>query len=196
MDLNNLNKKQKVILITTILSVVLIFGYYYYKSPKENTADKAESVVVSDEETNADGKGFKYIEITGQVVSPGVYQVKKEMMVIELVELAGGLTEHADLEAVHKDLPLSSLVENRQKVYIPALSKFSNSGSFSNNKTDNAKVSINSASIDELDSLPGIGTSTANKIIEARPYNKIEDLMDIEGIGEKTFEEMVSQLSL
>lgn len=200
MDLENLTKKQK-ILITGILLIIVLFGIYYFSNSREEILnDSSDNELVEGVYSESTGdSSYQYVEITGQVLSPGVYEVKKELMVIELIDLAGGLTEYADLESVHKDISLSSIVEQRQKIYIPALPIYTNGSKGTSGSTkpsaDN-KVSINSATIDQLDSLPDVGPATANKIISSRPYKTLEDLKEVEGIGEKTYNNIVSLITL
>src|SRR5690606_11529950 len=168
-----------------IIVSVLLVGIIVYLSvswlgliPGVNQNKSGESVETekefSDLEDNSISKSKKYYEITGQVNSPGVYESTDKIMVIELISMAGGLTEQADLHKVHKDISLSALVEERQKIYIPALfekdqkSSSSSSGSVG---SISGKVSINSATSQELETLPDVGPATASKIISARPFS-------------------------
>lgn len=200
MEINNLTKKQKILLM--LIGIPTIFVGTYFVSNREGNLDfpTYEKNTLNEEDAeDSSNKNFLYVEITGQVTSPGVYQITKSLMVIELIQLAGGLTEFADLETVHKDIPLSSNLEDRQKIYIPALPLYK-SGSRSVGGSDifenGSKVNINTATSEQLDALPDVGPATANKIISSRPYKTIEDLKNVEGIGEKTYNNLITLITL
>lgn len=200
MEIRNISKKQKILLSLAVIPILLI-GLYFTNKQSEHLdfSSNVESTIMGKSNENSEDDSFQYVEITGQVTSPGVYEISKQLMVIELIELAGGLTDYADLETVHKDIPLSSIVEDRQKIYIPALPEFK-IGSPSSvgiiGSENGAKININTATLDQLDALPDIGPATANKIIAARPYKTIEDLRNVEGIGDKTYNNLISVISL
>lgn len=197
MDFNNLTKKQKI--IVGIVLLVALVGYLLWtfviggkvsndsKIPSKSKNENIESVELAD---------YKYFEITGQVLSPGVYESDKDLMVIELIQLAGGLSENADLYKVHKDISLSTLVEDRQKIYIPGVFELSASTGSSSSIPISGKVNINTASSQELESLPDIGPATAQKIISNRPFSKLEDIKNVQGIGDKTYNNIVSLISI
>jgi len=200
MEIKNLSKKQRILLIAISLSI-LIFGLYSLSGKEQSLKlpiDDKGTLIQNDNDDFSEEE-FQYVEITGQVASPGVYQTTKRLMVIELIQLAGGLTDFADLETVHKDISLSSIVEDRQKIYIPALPEFKNGSPSSAgviSSENGAKININTASLEQLDALPDIGPATANKIIAARPYKTIEDLKNVEGIGDKTYNNLISLITL
>jgi len=200
MEIKNLSKKQRILLIVISLPI-LIFGIYLLSGKEQSLKLPIDDIGTSIQNDNDDflEEEFQYVEITGQVTSPGVYQITKSLMVIELIQLAGGLTDFADLETVHKDISLSSIVEDRQKIYIPALPEFKNGSPSSAGvigSENGAKININTATLEQLDALPDIGPATANKIIAARPYKTIEDLKNIEGIGDKTYNNLISLITL
>lgn len=121
-------------------------------------------------------------EIKGAVNEAGVYEINKDTSVADLIEMAGGCIEDADLSALN----LNSQVLHQSVVVIPLI------------KED--KISLNSASMEELMQIKGVGESKARLIIEYRENNHgfktIEEIMNIKGIGEKTFEKMKDQLAL
>lgn len=143
------------------------------------------------------------IHITGQVLNPGVISLDEGARIIDAVNKAGGLTKEADLSKIN----LAYILEDAQKVYIPSIhdkeeSKYisdgsgdteivSSSGSVQNKKEEKLMVNINTANAIELSKLPGIGNSTALKIIQYRNtngnFNTIEDLKNVSGIGDSKF---------
>lgn len=129
---------------------------------------------------------FDFVEIRGEVRFPGIYQIKKGSMINDLVKLAGGLSSNADTSSIN----LVSLLYNHQKVYIPKIGeKEVNSGG-----EENTLISINQGTLTELCEIPGIGKVTAKKIIDYRessgPFQKLEDIMKVEGIGNETYKKI------
>lgn len=150
-----------------------------------------------------------YVDIGGEVCYPGVYEVAQGTRLFQVIEMAGGLKESAATDAINQ----AEQVSDGQKILIGSTDESSpyyigtdtgnqNSGNSGNSETggsvnmteDGVKVNINKATSEELQLIPGIGPSTAQKIIDYRQENgnfgKIEDLKNISGIGEKTFENM------
>ncbi len=120
-------------------------------------------------------------EIKGEVINPGVYFINNDETLENLINRAGGLTNEADIS----HLSLLKNVLHNDVIVIP--------------KIENHKVSLNTASKEELMTLTGIGESKANLIIEYRNNNtfkSIEDIMKVKGIGEKIFNKIKEQLCL
>ena len=125
----------------------------------------------------------KQVEVKGEVNNPGVVTLKWEGTAQDAIEKAGGLTETADTQSI-------SLMEQLSPdtvLVIPSIQETKD------------LVSINNASLEELDTLPGVGPSIAQRIIEYRkeqPFTSLDDLKNVNGIGDKTFEKMKEQISL
>lgn len=125
----------------------------------------------------------KQVEVKGEVNNPGVVTLKWEGTAQDAIEQAGGLTETADTQSI-------SLMEQLSPdtvLVIPSIQETKD------------LVSINNASLEELDTLPGVGPSIAQRIIEYRkeqPFTSLDDLKNVKGIGDKTFEKMKEQISL
>jgi competence protein ComEA len=139
--------------------------------------------------------------------------------VIDAVKKAGGFTEKTSLEYVARNVNLSKILVNNQKVYIPSkeellceLKPFTlkieeimpsispeNSApeeDIAGNPVENDCVNINTGTITELDSLDGIGPSTAQKIIDSRPYNTTTDLLKVSGIGQATYDKFKDNICI
>lgn len=125
------------------------------------------------------------VNIKGHVVNEGVYTLEKGSTISDAVELAGGFTDTADKEYIN---PAETLSDG-EKIYIPAKSR---------DITD--KININTASVTQLDSLPGIGAGTAERIVRYREkygnFRYIDEIMNVKGIGEKTFDEIKGYITL
>lgn len=137
------------------------------------------------------------IDVDGAVVAPGVYELGAAARVRDAIAAAGGLASDADTAALNQAAPLA----DGQKVHVPrvgeAASAAASGGSAATGTATgdpSELVNINTASADELDTLPGIGPATAAAIIEDRekigPFTSTEDLMRVSGIGEKKFEQL------
>jgi competence protein ComEA len=119
-----------------------------------------------------------------------------------VIEKAGGLSKDADRNFVARDLNLAQAVSDGQKIYIPYqdeledVLKTSVADPSGSGKSSDGQVSINSASLSELQTLKGIGEARAEDIISGRPYSAIEDLFTNEVLGEAVFEGIKSQLAL
>nr|WP_286181287.1 helix-hairpin-helix domain-containing protein [Bacillus sp. ISL-37] len=137
-------------------------------------------------------------DIKGAVVNPGVYEINEGGRVIDLIELAGGLAKDADPAAINFAL----YVQDEMAIYVPRIGENVSAalpvqvGEAAGNGT----VNLNSAGSSELQTLPGIGPAKAEAIIEYRetngPYKSIEDLKEISGIGDKTFEKLKDLISV
>ena len=152
-------------------------------------------------------------DISGAVKHQGVYTLKTGARIQELIEAAGGAKQSAQLKAVNRAV----MLKDQDKIHIPykgekveKASNFSSTGagtttaneSTSGESTQNngEKVNLNTASAADLQKLNGIGQKKAEQIIAYREQNgqfkKIEDLMQVSGIGEKTFAALKDQLAL
>jgi competence protein ComEA len=126
-----------------------------------------------------------YVYITGEVKSPGVYEIPEDLRLNELITMAGGFSENADMNYVNQELNLASTLRDQQKIFIPGLD------SESSVKSDSTTlINLNTATLEELDTLPGIGLSTAQKIINQRPFTTKEQLLNVSGIGESKYSQV------
>lgn len=140
------------------------------------------------------------VDVGGAVRKPMVVELEQGSRVRDAVEAAGGLAEDADAAGVNQ---AAKLVDGQQ-VRIPHVGEVvtqdasvgSGSDLASNGASSAASsvVNINTAGVEELDELPGVGPATAQAIVEDReangPFSSIEDLMRVSGIGEKKFEKL------
>lgn len=143
------------------------------------------------------------VHVAGAVASPGVYAVSEGARVQDAVEAAGGFASDAASDAVN----LARTVQDGEQILIPTeeqvesgeyASSLSSTGTTSSTSSDgqssSSLININTASVDELDTLPGIGPVTAQAIVDERESNgsfsSIEDIQRVSGIGEKKFEKI------
>lgn len=149
-------------------------------------------------------------DISGAIKNQGVYTLKNGARLNELIEIAGGLATNAQLKNVNRAL----ILKDQDKIYIPHVGeKFSKtdivsseeensttSADISNAQSNSPKININTADSAELQKLNGIGEKKAQQIISYRQkkgqFKQIEDLKQVSGIGDKTFETLKSQLEI
>jgi len=132
------------------------------------------------------------VHVTGAVISPAVYKLSPGSIVQDAVEVAGGPTTEADMEHINLALEL----EDQQQVYVPRQGEANPpalvSGGDASSDGGPAVVNINTAMATELETLPRIGPTTAQRILEYREasgiFGSIEDIKNVPGIGPATFD--------
>ena len=136
-----------------------------------------------------------FVYAIGAVNKPGVIEVSVDSRLYEVIELAGGLAENADQTAIN----LAKTVVDEEKIIIPYKEESSTKKEnqkinqlFTETHSNNfGKININTAGVEELQMLSGIGKSTAEKIVNYRNENgkfeKIEDIKNVSGIGDSKF---------
>ena len=199
--------------IITIFVCIFIVCFYFIIKGIENYKDKDDTNEVvafvettTSDETKAEVNNF-YVDVKGEVKNPGVYFVSEGMLVIDAINLAGGLTKKACTD----DINLSMKLTNEMVIYVNNKNSFTTTTKVTElndvkikeekqeKNTNNGLVNINTASKEELMTLNGIGESKANSIIEYRKTNKfntIEDIMNVSGIGEKFFEQIKNYITV
>lgn len=156
-------------------------------------------------------KGEIIVHIIGEVKKEGIVSLKEGDRVIDAIKKAGGETKNADLSQVN----LAYILSDGQKIYIPSKNEKIDTFVISSNEPDieeskensnnvasniSSKININTATESQLDTLPGVGPSTAMKIIEYRNTNgkfkKIEDIKEVKGIGEAKYEDLKNYITI
>lgn len=128
------------------------------------------------------------VDVAGAVVKPGVYSLTSGARLQEAILVAGNFSVKADLAWVAKNLNLAAKLQDGGKIYIPQKGEVTAvSTQQAQVITNSAKVNINSATQAQLEALPAIGPVTAGKIIAARPYNSVEELLTKKVVGKSTF---------
>lgn len=128
------------------------------------------------------------VDIAGAVTSPGVYRLVTGDRIQNLIDKAGGFSSQADREWIAKSLNQAQKLTDGQKLYIPKIGESS--------VLKSGKININAATLGELDSLAGIGPTTAAKIIAGRPYQQLTELVTRKLVSTKVFDQIKDQVSL
>lgn len=163
------------------------------------SVNKSANVVFEDNGITAESSKSATIQadLEGAVIKPGVYELSFGSRISDLLILAGGLAEEADREWVEKNLNLAAKVTDGGKIYIPSISNVGAQNFAPPTEGNlNKLININSASLSELDNLSGIGAVTAQKIIEGRPYQNLEELVSRKVISKSVFEKIKEKIGL
>lgn len=183
-------EKWKQVIIGVVVVLFLGVGYLFYsKEPEERVVD--EFVVESEEEIPAETveRLEIVVYVTGAVKSPNVYTVPEGARVGDVLSLAV-LTDEADPE----QLNLAQLLVDGVKIIVPKKGEEPIAQEVPSTELEPNGVHVNSATKDELMSVPGIGPAKADAILnhlkENGPFKTYEDLGDVKGFGEKTLESM------
>lgn len=187
----------KLALIITFL-IIIIYNFFISKNTYEEF-NTIESVVESSNENKVEleEKAKIKVYVAGEVNNPGVFELDENSRVENAINSAGGLTNLANI----KNINLALIVEDGEKIYIPNINDNDTMEYTSTEESSKtSKININKATINELQNLPGVGSSLAEKIFNYRKENgnfkKIEDLKKVNGIGEKKFEALKEYISL
>ena len=181
---------------TVIAGVLLLLvGVGGMLPKKEEAVEETEAVLTTvmaektEESTTLEAVIF--VDIKGEVKKPGVYQMKAGDRVKDAIDAAGGLTAEADSQKVN----LAQRVEDQMVIVVPKVGEEAEAlpaGTTSKEVAKEGKVNINTATVEELKTLKGVGEKKAEAIIEYRKKNGSfktkEDLMKVRGIGKKLFE--------
>lgn len=213
---------KKIVVYIIIISVIALI-IYEVAIKKENLIENITDInTIETSEENETKEQEKVditnkimVYITGEVKNPGIYELEENSRIKDVIEKAGGLKETADIT----DINLATILQDEDKITIPTkdktmeekqnteriqsnkqsktTEKSQNTTSISTNttgKNQNTKVNINTATQTELETLPGIGPSTASKIVSYRKENgkfkSIEEIKKVNGIGESKYKKI------
>lgn len=136
------------------------------------------------------------VDIKGEVKDPGVYELKSTQRIVDAIQVAGGFLSEAD----QKQVNLAQKLTDEMVIYIPKVGEEGVSSLPPLNEGNDGKINLNQATIEQLETLPGIGPSKAEDILSYREevgsFKAIEDLKEVSGIGEKTFEKLKDLISV
>lgn len=205
-----MNKTKIIIIATIILICSIAIVYKIIDIVKGEGTEIIYSNIISENIIdNQEQKSDTYqttskikIHIIGEVTEQGIIELEEGERISDAIEKAGGVTQNADLSKVN----LAYILQDGQKLYIPSMNDEKDVQYIStengegiiaetniNDKSGiNKKVNINKASQSDLENIPGVGPSLAQKIISFRDENgkfkNVEDLKNVSGIGDKKFE--------
>lgn len=166
------------------------------------TEETKQSDPETSQEQNTEEQVCRYVYVCGAVNAPGVYPIEENMRVFEAVALAGGFTEQADTQWVNQ----AEAVEDGQKLYIYTkeetcqMESEAAVQSRSSGESSDGRININEASKDLLMTLPGIGESKADAVIQYRSehgaFGSIEEIQNVPGIKNAVFQNIKDHITV
>ena len=194
--------------IGTIIIGVIIFLFfiisYFSGGSSELNKNNNENIFVEENESmevitkKEEKESVKIVvDIKGEIKNPNIYWLEEGCIIEDLINVAGGITEEGDISKINRAQKLN----DHEVVIIPNINdKESEIENIIPSSNDKNKVNINTASINELDTLSGIGPSKAEAIIKYREENgtfkSIEEIKNVTGIGEALFEKFKENITI
>lgn len=199
--------KMAVFLIILIMGIGgIIYNQNFNISEDVYVVSKAEdsnkSNIISEVSNNTIEKTSNKnitVFISGEVKSPGVVTIEADKRLSDAIDKLGGVTENANLNQIN----LAMKIKDEQHYIVPkvgenTLVNVENSQAIT--QVEGTKININLATVEELDKLPGVGESTAQKIISYRDTNgnfkSIEEIKNVNGIGDKKYIDLKDKISV
>jgi len=202
-------------LILLVISLSLIVYIVYFKKDKI-IYEECKNIV---EQTNIEEY---YVDIKGEVVNPGVYKVDNNLRTNDVITIAGGLTNNADISLLNlskkivdemnikiyskeevknalKDIKEPTIIEIIKEIEKECICPDNNDACINEEEKESTLININTATKEELMTITGIGESKANSIIEYRKTNKfniIDDIKNVSGIGDSVFENIKNYITV
>lgn len=201
--------KEHIKLVSLVVLVTILGLWQLWQAPSVNNDDltfnssKTAQKSTSKPTKTANSK-WLIVDVEGAVNKPGVYRLLATARVYDAIQHAGGLTEQADTSAINQ----AQKLHDQSQVFVPDKNSSSTApntaqttaANSENSVTDTKTINLNTADVTELQNLPGVGPKKAELIIQYRQekgsFSKIEDLTEVQGIGEKTFAKIKSQLTV
>lgn len=220
--MNLLNRRQKIIiLIIAVIIAIIIYNFYIKENEfininnittEENDKIEYQQNIIQESENKTNVEII--VHVSGAVNKEGIVKLPQNSRIADAIEKSNGLKEDADIQ----DINLAYILEDGMKIYIPNkkdnsekekvnkednnyyennnVTQYNNS----NNKKQNQKININTATQTELETLPGIGPSTALKIInyrnEQKKFSNIEEIKEVSGIGDSKFDNIKNLITI
>ena len=204
-----MKNKNKYLLITIILvfTLLTVMVINLNANSKEYIVGDTDSSIMQDESIAEDAEEENYeqeenskvtVFVSGEVLNQRVVEMEKGKRLIDAVEICGGLTENADLNAVN----LALVLAEEGHYIIPAIGDTNvvNATNLNQMNSSSNLVNINSADIELLKTLPGVGDVLGQRILDKREelgkFTSIDQLNDVSGIGDKKFSDIKDKVTI
>jgi competence protein ComEA len=186
--LTALSLSQKVVVGALAVAVLYLLGTSF---SSENQANKLDLSYVGDLASESSQVASQiFVHVAGEVKKPGLYALEVGSRVEDAIELAGGMTSSAFEQSVN----LARMVSDGEQIVVLDKSQVSSGG------TSSQFISLNNATLEQLESLPGVGPAMASRIIEHREaigsFSDLTQLKDVSGIGDKLYAKISKDLTL
>ena len=218
-------KNKKIIGLAIITIIIFIVSIFLYKQKSSNAFKEEYMTEIFEEESNDNmeytetleedtsiinedsiDRNKIIVEIKGEVAKPDVYQLEEGSIIKDLIDMAGGVTEEADLSRInraeellnHELIIIGNINDETESSVVQNNSTYSSNGN--NSDKGSTLININTADLEQLKEITGIGNIKAQSIIDYREANggfkSLEELKNVDGIGDKTFEKIKEQITL
>lgn len=210
--LESLTKKQKIIFFIILSAMMTVIIYYIYSTlyssnftfsyDNNNLVENVDNTISNIEEAQT---SWIVVYVCGAVKESKVVTLKENSRVCDAIDAVGGLSNEADLSNIN----LAYILEDGEKIYIPkkgeepqntSITSSSYYTSYSSSPAKDNKININKATQTELEMIPGVGPSTALKILDYieknGKFSKIEDIKNVSGIGDAKYEKMKDYITV
>ncbi|MGO4986838.1 helix-hairpin-helix domain-containing protein [Gallicola sp. Sow4_E12] len=188
---------EKIVLAAAIL-ILAFMGFLNQKQAGEDQIKPQHIEAAGEEPRSKEEPEEIFVHLTGEIKDPGVISLKQGDRLVDAIQIAGGHTSNADMDNIN----LALKMEDEMKIHIPKIGEmkadYEIQGVMEGGTKENL-VNINNATKEELMTLPSIGEIKAQKIIDFREkqkFEKKEDLKNVSGIGDKTYEELEELITI
>lgn len=186
----NLRRHRLYILMFSLTLAVLVGIVYVMRRPEPRTI-----IITTPAPASTESVGMIQVQVSGAIIQPGVYKITLGSRIADAIDLAGGARPDADLG----DINLAGKLSDGDSILVPSLPDRSSSPiqitripTQPLTPSSMNLIDINTASVDQLDSLPNIGPVLAQRIVDYRnaqgPFKNIDEIMNVKGIGAAMFE--------
>ena len=219
-------RKQIIFVTLTLVLLSVVGGVIFYKlafasSNKEDNIVLNTKKKTNDEKIEEEEDIYYQVDIKGEVNTPGIYTVKKDSRVIDVIRLAGDLTDNADTSVLNlskkvtdemviiiysydevANFALTKEKEKQEQEACLNYSEITNDACIKDESeiVSDSTISLNTATIEELMTLPGIGEAKAKAIISYREevgaFQSIEELKEVDGIGDTLFDQIKENIAI
>lgn len=197
------DKASRIALIAPVVAFVFALGWFNSGVPPTQVIEPTPSLYAEPSslaEADVSATTDIFVHVTGAVAKPGVYAAEVGSRVFDIVAMAGGFTKKADQASVN----LARLVSDGEQLLVFERASEAKSASTSSNTSVGSMagtlVSLNRATLSELEELPGVGPTLAQRIIDWRSANggfkSLEELLEVGGIGDKLFAGIQGKVAL
>lgn len=215
----NFLKENSAKIFTIIFIIITVYIIYITINEPEEKLEEADEVEIKETKKEEKKDEKVIVDVKGEVTTPGVYELTSKNTVIDAINKAGGLTKNSDTSNINLSKKLMSemviivysklqikKMNTQNEITCPpcnnaCIQKADEKSKLNINETNkiNGQVNINSASLEQLQTLTGIGPSKASAIIEYRQkttFKTIEDIKNVPGIGQSAFEKIKDQITV
>ena len=192
--------KKSLLILFCIALFASVSTFYYLYTQEDTTPIITDNMQTQTQDKQEDTTITVYV--SGEVNSPGLVELPSDSRIADAIKACGGKTPHADKTKINLAQKLTDGMQIQVSSKTPVNNSNeqvndTNSNSPNNNSSSNL-ININTATKEDLDTLPGIGPATAQKIIDYRQehgnFSSIEDIKNVKGIGEAKFSKMQDKI--